>query len=172
MARYKCIDCQTPELPDVPALCERIGGARWWMQASEETAALAVAGCLRSGLCGRHASLVADLVRMVVRQEISRREVLPGTVRVRHVRIDAEPFELLPAGVARKNGMPIVERVQKFVEGSVLSAIVDIDVGSRRGRVTLQLGDDTTVLESDRLVHLTATELATALRSRRGCGDG
>lgn len=172
MASHQCSDCKAPEIPPPVEIARALFGDRWWATSlpSELVQAEAVLWLWRAGRCGRHSAIGAALVAIAVRAENARRAVLPGTVEVRHVHLDREPFEPVAASAARREGRPLVERVQAFVAGSALSAIVELDLGHRRARVTLQLlvGDRPrdTIIETPRLVHLTAQELVAALRDR------
>lgn len=173
VSRYACQRCQHPEIPKLEELAAAVIGPRWWAPADgiADAQVRTILYGAQAGYCTRHAVLLGDLVAMAVRRESARRVVLPGTVEIRTVKIDAEPFEPLTAHDARRRGNRVVDRVRRFVAGSALSALVEMDLESRRVRVTLQLADAavpvTTVIESDRLVHMTAGELAEGLRLRR-----
>lgn len=172
MATYQCSACRSPEIPDSTGIAKRVVGERWWAPVSIPIAqAEAVALACKLGHCAQHAALIGALVAEAIRVENARRTTLPGTVEVRHVLIEAEPFEPIAAPCARREGRPLVDRVREFVAGSALSATVELDLGHRRARVTMQLlAEDgaarNTVIETPRLVHLTAQELVVALRDR------
>lgn len=172
VSRFKCERCRMRELPALQKLAIDIVGVKWWAPPSLALAqAEAVARAIKSGYCHGHAVLIGDLFALELRTEAARRVVLPGTVEVRNVDIEGDPHENLDAAAARRQGYPIVERVKRFVDGSALSGLVEIDLARRRARVTLQLNDDvvplSTVIESCRLVHMTATELTAGMRLRR-----
>jgi hypothetical protein len=159
-------------VPNIPVLAELIVGPRWWVPAAgvDDAQACAVIHMTRKGgFCHRHAALLGDLFALALRDEATRRRLLPGTVEVRHVQITAEPFEQLSAPSARRHGLPLVDRVRDFVRGSQLGAVVELDLDSRRARITFQLheGQSMTGIESERLIHTSAAELAATLRDRK-----
>lgn len=167
--RFKCADCRVPEFQDPRSIAMGIAGPRWWLT---DTGLLVGEVChqaLKDGFCGRHAGMLAELVTLVVTEERAR-HVPAGVVEVRYIALGVEPYELLPNTSPRRAAEHIVSRVSQFVAGSALGATVDVDLSARRARVTLQLDDTlnpaTTVIESHRLVHTSAWELATALRDR------
>lgn len=172
MSTYECSRCARAEFPDPAVFASHALGVRWWAPASipEAIAAIIATAIRPGGYCYRHAALLGAVVEAAIREEAARHRVLPGTVEVRHVQIDAEPFETYQAAEGWK---PVVSRVRKFVDGSQLGAIVEVDHTHRRARVTFQLCDErspqprTVGIESGRLVHMTAAELAAALRERR-----
>jgi hypothetical protein len=172
MSTYECKRCVRAEFPDPAVFAAHALGVRWWAPASvPEAIAEMVAVAMRpGGYCDRHAALLGAVVEAAIRDEAARRSMLPGTVEVRHVQIEADPFETFQLVNGWK---PVVSRVRKFVDGSQLGAIVEIDHVHRRARVTFQLCDErspqprTAGIESTRLVHMTASELAAALRDRR-----
>lgn len=158
-------------MPDLAKMAEEIAGARWWAPSAgiADVQACAVVMLTRKlAYCYRHGALIAACLAGVIRTEAARRVTLPGTVEVRHVLIEAEPFEQMSAPVARREGVPMIERVRAFVNGSQLSAIIEVDLGRRRARITFQLHDGGTMtgIESDKLVHLSASELVTAIRAK------
>lgn len=127
------------------------------------------------GVCDRHASWMGDLMEFVLREESRTRASLPGSVSVRYATIDDEPYEeFVRERMVARRGQLVVDRVSAFVAGSGLSAIVDLDLAACRARVRLQLGEvdppATTGIESARLVHTSAQEIADALRARRTVG--
>jgi hypothetical protein len=148
-------------------------GENWWAPPSISAArANALAWALeRARLCDRHAIWIADLVGFAVAEERRRRAVLPGTVTMRYVTIGDPPYEDLTRDDVRRLGRTVLERVERFVGGSVLGAMVELDLRARRARVNLLLAEVappiTTVLDSARLVHTSAHELAHAIRARR-----
>lgn len=172
MSTYECKRCTRAEFPDPAVFAAHALGARWWAPVSIPLAvAEMIAVAMRpGGYCDRHAALLGAVVEAAIREEAARRHVLPGTVEVRHVQIDADPFETFQLVNGWK---PVVSRVRKFVNGSQLGAVVEVDHAHRRARVTFQLCDErspqprTVGIESTRLVHMTATELVIALRARR-----
>lgn len=153
-------------------LAELLIGAKWWAPDAGivDAQACAVLHMSRKGgFCYRHAALLGDLFALAIHTEAARRRLLPGTVEVRHVQITAEPFEQLSAPSARRQGLPLVDRVRAFVNGSQLAAVVELDLDSRRARITFQLheGQSMTGIESERLIHTSAAELVSALRDRK-----
>lgn len=175
---YSCAKCTALGTVTYVELAEQVCGPRWWAPPSiPEAQADAIHRLMRRGVCEMHARLIADILGLTIRTEAARRAALPGTVEVRHVAIEREPYEEITAGAARRHAEPVVAEVRKFVAGSALSALVEVDIGNRRARVTFQLVVDdatsppSTVIDSPRLVHLTAQELVAALRDRRSA-DG
>lgn len=132
-----------------------------------------VAATHSDGLCDEHASWYGRLVSWAISEEALRRSVLPGTVQVRYVDLAEPPYEVMPVNVLRRQGRQLIERAERFVAGSQLGAIVEIDFGARRARLRLQLPAPeqptstlSTVLDSARLVHTSAQEVSDALRRR------
>jgi len=171
-SEFRCNDCRHSQVPNIPVLAELLIGPRWWAPTAGivDAQACAVIHLTRKGgFCHRHAALVGDLFALAIRTEAARRHLLPGTVEVRHVQITAEPFEQLSAPSARRHGLPLVDRVRAFVNGSQLAAVVELDLDTRRARITFQLheGQSMTGIESERLVHTSAAELVATLRDRK-----
>ena len=168
---FKCSrGCSRYDAPEPRELAEQQTGAKWWAPASLELmqAEIVYALC-RRGYCDRHAALFGAMTAAAVREESARRAALPGTVEVRRVKLEPDAGEAMTAAAAKRDGDPIVDRVRKFVIGSQLSALVELDVAARRARVTLRMSSSDreqpqTVIDSDRLVHTTPAEIADALR--------
>lgn len=114
--------------------------------------------------------MIGDLVGALARVERRNRDIRPGTVEVRMVEINAEPYELLSGGEARRGARGIVDSVARFVCDTALSAVIEIDRVAKRARVTFTLHEldepQHTVIESNRLVHFSARELVDSLRDR------
>lgn len=167
---YNCDRCSRHFVGSLPELAEAVVGVRWWAPESVELMqAEIVIALIKRGHCDRHASLLAAMTGASVREESRRRSALPGTVEVRMVQLEVEPFEPLSDVAARQDGRPVVDRVRRFILNSPLSALVELDLKTRRARVTLRMavGEESppeTVYESQRLVHTTAHEVADALR--------
>lgn len=170
-----CAACNRipPRPGGLSAYLARELGPRWWAVASVGDACAEVVVALqREGLCGRHIAWLATFTRLRILSEARRRALVPGLVLVLHGEISDEPCEGL-ADDARLRDAVIME-VQRFVSGSQLAAIVEIDVPQRRARVTLQIaGSDplqTMQVETRRLAHLTAREVFDGLRQRAAAG--
>ncbi|HSD86084.1 MAG TPA: hypothetical protein VLB44_01170 [Kofleriaceae bacterium] len=171
----ECAACNRmpPRPGGVAAALARALGPRWWaVQSVGDACAELVVAVRREGLCERHAAWWATLARLRILSEARRRALVPGLVLVLYGEIPDEPYE--PMAKRRDADDEVVLAVHRFVAGSPLAAVVEIDAANHRARVTLQIaGSDplqTMQVESRRLEYLTAAEVFDGLRQRAALG--
>jgi hypothetical protein len=99
--------------------------------------------------------------------------VQPGTVCLRVTSIHEAPCEDMSRADAGMRGGRIVEQVLRFLAGSPLAGLVEVDLLTRRSRVTLALRTSPPVAVSvvpSRLHLTTAAEVVDAMRMRAELG--
>lgn len=168
-----CVACERkPAKPDaIAAGLSDVLGPRWWAVA-EIGAACAefMAGLMSLDVCARHAAWYATLAALKIRSEARRRALVPGLVLALYGEIPLDPFERLSVADARSDGEDLIDQVHRFLAGSQLAAVVEIDTVQRRARVTLQIaGTDpmqTLQIDSRRLAFTTARAIVEGLRGR------
>lgn len=170
-----CAACErVPLRPGgLPAALARALGSRWWaVEHVGEACAELIVELQRDGICDRHAAWLATLARLRILGEARRRALVPGLVLVLYGEIAEDACDALPKGAGGED--EIVCDVQRFVAGSPLAAVLEIDLAQRLARVTLQIaGSDplqTMQVEYRRLAHLTAREVFDGLRQRAAVG--
>lgn len=98
--------------------------------------------------------------------------VVAGTAALRVTEVSALPHEPMPRAEARMRGARMIQEVRAFVAGSLLAGLVEIDLLSRRARVTLALAPSlispvvACSIPSARLALTTAAEVVDLLRMR------
>ena len=151
-----------------------IAGQRWYAAPSLSQVQAEVvhhATVQRRG--ARHAALAGEFAALRIRAEAKRQAALAGAgvVEVLHILLPEKPYEVIPPrhyGHLRQFAAGIAERLRRFIEGTQLSARLELDTTNRRLRVTIELRGDapvSRVLDSGRLSWMTPTEVAAALRS-------
>lgn len=161
---------------------ERWFGARWWDPRDPgETAAEALIRANREdpGICSAHLVWLTTLASLAIVAEAERRALLPGTVLVRYLEVaDDRTFEpLTPAEVKLAAARMIedarwgiVAAARKFVSHSALAAVVELDVASGRGRLTMHVAGSEplrdTIIDSKRLDRTSAQAVVEGLRPR------
>lgn len=157
-------------------------GERWWAANDRgDQAAEAVIRANRSdpGICSVHLMWLATLAERAIAAEAERRALLPGTVLVRYLEVaDDRTFEpLTPAEVKLAAARMIedarwgiVAAARKFVSHSALAAVVELDVQSGRGRLTMHVAGSEplrdTIIDSKRLDRTSAQAVVEGLRPR------
>lgn len=149
-------------------------GPRWWAVGSiGEACAEVIVSLKREGICDGHAAWLATFARLKILGEARRRALVPGLTLVLYGEIWDEPYEAM-AKNDRTAADVIALEVQRFVAGSPLAAVVEIDSDQHRARVTLQIaGSDplqTMQVEFYRLAYLTARDVFEGLRHRAAAG--
>jgi hypothetical protein len=96
---------------------------------------------------------------------------MAGTAAIRMRAIHEMPFELMSRTDAKLRGSRILARVRAFVTGTELAGLVDVDLMTRRARVTLTAhGADPSCIVSARLIYVRPDEVLEAMRIRRAMG--
>lgn len=170
-----CPACQRHPFRDggLVALIQSALGARWWAVADipEACAELVVATQRewKDGLqiCDQHVAIFATFARLRIADEVARRAVAAGQVLALHGEIYRDKHEKISREEAARDGVRIVGTVRRFVAGSDLAGVVEIDARERQARITLQLaGSDPLrwmVIESGRLAKVSAIDVVTGL---------
>lgn len=148
-------------------------GARWWAVADvpEAVAELVVVTKREwtEGLqiCDRHVAMYATFAQLRIADEVQRRAVPAGHVLALHGEIYRDKHERISREEAARDGVRIIGTVRRFVAGSALAGVVEVDARERQARITLQLaGSDPLrwmVIESARLSKLSAIDVVTGL---------
>ena len=123
----------------------------------------------REGVCERHLAWWATLARLQILSEARRHALVPGMTLVLNGEIPEEPHEPFTRG-DRAAADIIALGVQRWVSGSLLAAVVEIDLDGGRARVTLQLaGSDpllTMVVAFRQLARITPRQVIDGMRQR------
>lgn len=90
--------------------------------------------------------------------------IVAGTAALRMSVLHEPPFEDISRSEARMQGVRLMAQVRAFVAGSDLAGLVDLDLLTRRARITLALDRISATIQSARLALTTPAEVADALR--------
>lgn len=164
-----CPSCEHASLSGgISGALERSLGSRWWaVEEIPDACAELVVSLRRTGTCERHAAWFASFAALRIRIERARRGVPAGSILVMYGEIDGDGQEIISRDEAAIGGGMIVTRVRRFVSGTALAAVIEVDDRGRRARVTLQIaGTDplrSMVIEVGRLAQISAVDVVTGL---------
>jgi len=170
-----CPACERQPFRDggLVELLQRALGARWWAVSDigEACAELVVVSqrAWKDGLqiCDRHLAMFATFAQLRIADEVQRRAVPAGCVLALHGEIYRDKQEKISREEAARDGVRIIGTVRRFVAGSALAGVVEIDARDRQARITLQIaGSDPLrwlVIEHARLAKLSALDVVTGL---------
>ncbi len=172
----ECPACRRkpPQASGISAYLASAIGPRWWAAEVGEICAQVIVAVQREGICDMHAAWLATLARLRILIEARRRAMVPGLVLVMYGEISDGAYEPMSRDDVRRSGEAVICSAQRFVSGSPLAAIVEIDTDQRRARVTVQVAGSDPLqamqIDSRRLAAVTASDVFDGLRQRAALG--